>query len=207
MSKIIIAPMILILLFSGCMGSKVKDINYYLIELPANIYAGNGHSDPLSNDVCQIDQVDVYPAFSSTRIAFRKQSHEITYYAYHKWAVKPAETFTRLLQEQLERSSIFKLVSTRFWKIEPTYDVVTKIYQLEAVQDKQKQLHAHLNMEFMLVDHETQKQRIVHSADKTQRLEENNMNLFSKTVSHLYFLEMQQFSSKIIEMIQDESDN
>jgi ABC-type uncharacterized transport system auxiliary subunit len=204
--NIILIPAV-ILLLAGCRGQKVKDINYYIIETPKNVYWDDVNTEPLIEDVCQIDNVDVSPAFSSTKIAYRKQSHELTYYAYHKWAVKPGECFTRLLEEHLNHSHVFSHVATRFWKTQPTYDIKTRVYQLEAIQNDKKQLTAHLNIEFILIEHDTHKELIIHRADKQLPLEENSMNLFSKTISNIYFLEMQEFTAQIVEKLQNESGN
>jgi ABC-type uncharacterized transport system auxiliary subunit len=194
----------LALLFAlyGC-SRKAVIRKYYLIEIPKIPNSNVMESTPLTEASCEVLPLTISPAFATDRITARLETHELTYYVFHQWAVKPQDALFQLIESHLQDTQIFTSVSGRFWKLIPDYQLQTRVYQLEAIQDEDK-LTAHLNIDFALIDNILKQVAVFHYADKYQILERNNMNLFAEAVSELFYAEMQLFSGKIKAFIQNE---
>lgn len=187
-------------LFMGCMSQKQPTSKYYVIERPDNIGVSTSHDQPVIDGHCEVAPVDVYPAFASQSIARRKESHEIVYYSYHHWAVRPGESMTMLLEDYMNHASLFEGVSTRFWKISPAYKLETKVFRLEALPEN-KEMFAHLSLRFTLLNTRDNEKLVVHHADRKERLTRKDLNLYAKTVGELFHEELDRFSEKIMEKL------
>jgi ABC-type uncharacterized transport system auxiliary subunit len=179
---------------SGCSRRAVFN-KYYLIEIPLNPDLAAQKSSPLTNTACEILPVTISPAFGTERIAVRLHTHELTYYAHHQWAVKPEEALFQVIENHLQNTRLFSSVSGRYWKLIPDYQLLTRIYQLEVVQDDEK-LSAHLRIDFSLIENASREVAVFHFSDKYQVLDENSMNLFAATISDLFYQEVRLFSEK-----------
>jgi ABC-type uncharacterized transport system auxiliary subunit len=195
--------LILSLLILFACGSQKVITRYYVIEMDRDSVAWNDLStDPIVDQYCEIDQVEVYPAYASTQIANRSNNKELIYYANHQWAVRPAESFTRMVQDYFKHVPIFKNTSGRYWKIEPAYRIETTVYQLEVIQESNK-FTAHLDLEFVLKETEKGTVIIQHQADALETLAEKDLNLLAQAVGEIFSRELRSFSEKIISKIQE----
>jgi ABC-type uncharacterized transport system auxiliary subunit len=177
-------------------GRMSIPIKYYVIEPVTANNPVAGNKGFLINAICEIKPVEIFSAFASTRIAHRNESHEITYYGHHQWAVMPELELTKILEHALKHKNIFRTVSTRFWKVAPDYLLETTVYQLETIQER-KSLSARLNISFNLMDATTNEVVLTHAADRIEPLEQNNMNLFAAAISEIFENEINNLSLKI----------
>ena len=186
-----------LLILSSC-GSQKRMVNkYYVIEKPAESSEFEIEGIRQIDQYCEIIPVDVYPAFASQKVALRSGEYEIIYYSYHQWAVRPSESFTRIIQDYLNHIKLFKEVSTRFWRVTPEYVIKTTIYKLEVIQEGDN-LFAHLEMEFSLEQQENDKRVIQHKADRKELLPSKDLNLFAKSIGAMFYEELYRFSQKIL---------
>jgi ABC-type uncharacterized transport system auxiliary subunit len=189
-------------LLTGCMSQKQPTSKYYVIERPDSLKGSITQQQPVIDGYCEVAPVDVYPAFASQSIARRKESHEIVYYSYHHWAVRPGESMTMLLEDYMSQAAIFNGVSMRFWKISPAYKLETKVYRLEALPEK-KEMFAHLSLRFTLLNARDNEKLVVHHADRKEQLSRKDLNLYAKTVGELFHEELHRFSEKIRDQLGD----
>lgn len=189
-----------IFIVGGC-GSQKHTINrYYIIEKPDSISVPiSRQSSPLKGH-CEILPVDIYPAFASREIANRSSSHEIIYYKKHHWAIGPAKSLSLLLEDYLSHAGIFKGASSRSRITDSDFKLETIIYQLEIVQENED-LSAHLAMEFKLFDTTGNNLLLSHTADRMQKLQKKDLNLFAKTISKFFYEELNTFTQAIKEQI------
>jgi hypothetical protein len=96
----------------------------------------------------------------------------------------------------------FKRVANRFWHTPPTFTLHTTLHHIEVFQ-KEKALYAHLNIEFSLVETETDRVLLKHKADQERRLEQKDLNLMAKTISNLLSEELVKLTSLIEEELAD----
>ncbi|MGK7394324.1 MAG: ABC-type transport auxiliary lipoprotein family protein [Candidatus Cyclobacteriaceae bacterium M3_2C_046] len=186
---------LVVTVFHAC-GRKNIVRKYYVIESPELFDTTQALSKPNIDANCEIEKVNIYPAFSTTRIAYRSETHQLTYFSNHQWAVMPDDILTKVLEHYLQHHRLFSHSATRFWKINPEYRLETIVYQLEAVQQN-KTLAAHLNIEFRLIDDLTKDEVLIHHADRFHPLDKNDMNLFASAISQIYFDELNNLSNKI----------
>ena len=192
--------MFLIILY-GCGSQKVITTKYYVIEIDQDRISSVVNAVVSTIDKpCEIEDVEINPAYASTQIANRSGEKELTYYAYHQWAIRPAESFTRIMLDYFIHVPVFSNASPRFWKVDPVYRIETRIYHLEVIQ-KDNNFIAHLELEFAL--RETANNRIVvrHHADELKMLEQKDINLLATSFGNIFFSELNRFSGKIIREI------
>jgi len=187
---------------AACGATKENISRYYVIEIPDDFQIPGNAENPMLEGSCEIAPVEIYPAFASREIANRSGSHEIIYYQFHHWAVAPGETLTLLLENYMNRASVFNRASTRFWKTKPGFKLETTIYQLEVINEKDG-LSAHLALEFKLFRNPEEILLIRHEADRMQKLQEQDLNLFAETVGKLFHEELNKLSRAISERLPD----
>jgi ABC-type uncharacterized transport system auxiliary subunit len=187
-----------VLFIAGC-NSQRKIVNkYYLLEIPEKHESPTGNNQAPLDGFCEISPVEVYPAFSSPKIAIRSNSCEIQYYSYHYWAQRPEESFTFMLEDYYSHVALFKGVSTRYWRLDPTYKLFTTIYNLEIIE-QEKGATAHLELEFQLTNYSTKKILSKHRADLHQNMETKDLNLFAQAIAEMFYQELKKFSDKVIQ--------
>jgi ABC-type uncharacterized transport system auxiliary subunit len=203
MNKLIFLILPILACLWSCGSQKVIATKYYVIEIPIDsILKKYEKIPPKTEKYCEINEVDVNPAYSSIQIANRSNSRALTYYSYHHWAIRPSTSFTRLILDYFNHVPTFGNVSDRFWRVQPDFKLETTVYHLEVVQDKDI-FSAHLNLEFRLKNTETDKEILKHRADRHIILETRDLNLFASAVGEIFFQELEQLNEKIISVIKD----
>lgn len=203
MIRPLLIAFIITCILSGCGSQKVITTKYYVIEINDDSLEMDADTRiPLINQYCEIEPVDVYPAYASTQIANRSNLKEITYYANHQWAIRPAESFTRIILNYFMHKPIFKSASERFWRVDPVYKVETTVYHLEVVQENNI-FSAHLDLEFRLMESEGGIEILHYRADNKMVLKEKDINLLAAAVADIFYTELVKFSDKIVEEVPD----
>ncbi|RMD86264.1 MAG: hypothetical protein D6813_15160 [Calditrichaeota bacterium] len=192
------------LFLGGCLGRKEVFYKYYLVEFPTVRDSTLSKNYTNSKFSCEILPVEIHPAYSSTRIAVRMNSHELDYFAYHRWAVRPAELFVLTAENYLRESHLFASVSTQIRRRLPEFQVKIKIQQLEAIQ-QDKKFSAHLNLELQLLETTSGEILITEKSNSIQPLPENDLNLFASTISQIYLHTLNRFAEKISSYFQSTS--
>lgn len=196
MNKLFFISAFLITILFGCRQQQDISKRYYVIEIPAEQNIALKDTLVGINKYCEVKMVEISPPFATQRIAVRGSSHEIEYFRNHEWATRPAENFAAIITEFFDRYKVFKGASRRYWRIVPDYVFETTIYQLEIVENK-KDLSARLNVEFRLLDKQTNEVIIKHSVDRRMQLEENKINYFAAAVSEIFYQELINMTEKI----------
>lgn len=193
-AKLICAATI-VCLACGCTRTAVVQ-KYYLLEIPAALENDLPPPEPRFDHSCEIMAIELAPPFASNRIALRMRSHELTYYAYHKWAVRPDEILTPMVEQYLQNQGIFATASRRLWELNPHYRLQTRINRLEVIQDE-KSLAARLDLEFSFIDNASKRVLAYHAAGKTKTLPQKNLNQFAAAISDLFHDELKTVAQKI----------
>ena len=184
----------LIFILTAC-SEKSMLRRYYVLEFPVPADTLQEDSRQLKG-VCEILRVNVPPAYGQHRIAVRKQSHEIRYYQYHYWAVDPAQNLTVLLDDKIRQQRLFEHSASGNLKKVPNYQISTNVFKLEALDDDDN-FYAHLQMKITLFDYASQTDLVSHQFDRTEELEERDLNLLASALSRIYLQEIDQFTVKI----------
>ncbi len=186
---------------TGCLGRKAVRQEYYLLELPVYADSTQVQQDPISATSCEIAPVEIHPAFAGTRIALRTRTHELRYYAHHKWATQPGQTLTQLIETFFQRKRIFAFASSRVWQTTPEYMLQTEIRQLEVIEHGDV-LSAHLNLRFDFIENLSRRIVVTHTANKELLLGERDLNLFAAEISRVYHDQLKMLAQKITAYLQ-----
>jgi len=195
MRSILFILMSIVFIATSCMSEKTVIRKYYTLDLGNTNYPELKNSIPIPGKA-EIGLMSIDPVFEKNQIVNRSKSHEITYYMYHQWAVRPAEAIRGLVYEFLDENRVFGEVSTRYSRTVPDYIIDINVHNLEVVESKDEFL-AHLRMEMNLVKAENDSVMVSYRVDRSSPLSERDMNLFASEISSLLLEETGKFSSEI----------
>jgi ABC-type uncharacterized transport system auxiliary subunit len=189
-------------LFSVQCGKRAILRKYYLLyagELDKQELPVESANLPFSVD---IRDFRVSRAYNQTRIALRSQSHELNYYYYHHWAVRPSAAIADLVYSVIQKSGTFRRCS-RSYTYNPDYYITGQINQIERLQ-KGNKAFAHITADFILTDYRSELPAFKHHLERTVELQnDKSMNLFAQTISEIIRSETEIFIEKIAELLRD----
>jgi ABC-type uncharacterized transport system auxiliary subunit len=188
----------LLLLFTSCISEQSVTKKYYVIGMQDDQAALDTIGFETIKGSCEIEQVEINPVYESNQIVNRSDSHEVSYYKYHQWAVRPAMTVMELIKNYLDKNDIFQSVSTRYSRAVPDYRFGTSIHHIEVIENNDA-FSAHLKIEFKIIENSTNQVLLKHEADKTETLLKKDLNLFARTISDILLSELKAFTVKIEE--------
>lgn len=197
MKHIILFGLVTALFLAGCGSQKEAIKKFYVIESLNDSTLAVSDSLPKMNAWCEVNEVQVYPAFDTRRIVLRDESHQVRYFGNHEWAVSPADFLTPIIIDYLAGNKVFARVADRFWERNPDYRLQTTVFNLEVVSSKRKTFEAHLNLKFDLIDAKTDAILLTHNADRKSELKERDLNLLAAEISQIFNDELTSFSFQI----------
>lgn len=186
-----------IIMLISCMSEKTIIRKYYTLEIPEESSIVIPDTFKAIPGKCEIGRVDINPVYEKNQIVNRNKSNEITYYMYHQWAVRPDEAIREILHEYVQNKKLFENVSTRYTRSIPDYIFETSVNDLEIIEID-KSFSAHVNIEFLLLLNSSDSILVRHQADRTEPLEQKNINLFASEVSNILFEELEVFANLIM---------
>jgi ABC-type uncharacterized transport system auxiliary subunit len=196
MKTILLTSLGLMILVSGCMSEKALITRHYTIEWSDDRKEADGEDKSVIRGRCEIDPIQISPLYERMQIVNRSGSHEITYYKYHQWALRPSVAAMEVIRTYLEGANLFESVSTRYSRAIPDYRFSTTIRQLEVIESK-TQFQAHLHLEFRIIDNSDDRILVEHRADRTEPLAEKELNLFASTISDILVSELRAFEARV----------
>lgn len=193
----IILPVLLLFIMQGCFSEQSAINKYYTIEHPHEVSSDPVNADPTVDGICELMPIEIHSLYESNKIVNRSDSHEITYYKYHQWAVRPSVAIREMILHQLETANLFEGISTRYLSKIPDYTFVTILRSLEVLEEEEA-LSAHLDIEFRMKN-QAGEMLVNHTAMRTEKLMEKDMNLFAEKVSSMINEELELFISGLNE--------
>jgi ABC-type uncharacterized transport system auxiliary subunit len=135
------------LLLNGCFGS-VPDTKYYLLDYvptppPERLEAG---PYPYS---LRIREFSVAEAFRRNQIVYRKSAHELLFYNYELWAVKPEYLVTDMAFRHLREANLFERIARTAEDRAPDFILHGEVTAIEEYDNNEK-WYAHLAINFRL---------------------------------------------------------
>ncbi|RMF60557.1 MAG: hypothetical protein D6748_03820 [Calditrichaeota bacterium] len=191
-------PLILLVVLVGLtVGCTKKAIvrQYYVIDFPVKIDSTSS-LPPLTQKICEIVPVRVAPVYTTNKIALRTRSHELTYFLYHVWAVKPDKAITHLMEKFFQAQHLFKEISSYLWKTQPDYELRTRVDRLELSEQKGR-MFARVAMTLELYDLKTNQTVVYHVFDSSLPLQKKNINLFAAVVSSEIHHQLKEMATKM----------
>lgn len=133
----------LALLMAGCFA-KVNENSYYLLDYVPTPPAARLAKGPYAVDL-RIKDFDVAEAYRRNNIVYRQSPHELRFYSYELWAVKPEYLVTDMVYRHLESARLFRNVARTMEMEEPEYVLSGQVTALEEYDNKDE-WYAHLAM-------------------------------------------------------------
>jgi ABC-type uncharacterized transport system auxiliary subunit len=198
--KLVIVLFLVGLSFIGC-GRRAIIRKYYVLEAQSFIPSERlGIDHPFAYNV-DVRNFRVGPAFEQTRIAVRSASHELDYYFYHHWAIRPSTAIADMVFELVDRSGLFQQCF-RGYSYRPDFLISGHVYSLERVRDESGDA-AHLNVLVELVDVKSEQSVVRHEFDRTVKLTTGgSMNEFARIISDIMLQETEQFIHRATDFLQ-----
>jgi len=185
-------------LLAGCFGSKKQlETSYYLIEFVSS--RSNPkliRETPIPYKV-QVLNFKIPRSYDSIRIIARYSSHQIDYFRYSLWAVRPYVAVADLLVQQINTYHIFKDCQREFLDERPNYEISGEVSQIERFESASYSA-AHLKMEYVLYDFDTRDILLRHKFDREVAVPAGNMSIFAKAVSDMVQEESETFLVDVV---------
>ena len=186
-----------IILTCGC-TRQVLVTSYYLLE-----YASSPNQEHLKLDTpiplrVQVRNFKIPRSYDSIRIIARFSTHQINYYRYSLWAVRPQVAVADLLVQHINAYDLFKDCQREFLEERPEYEITGEIAQIERF-DSEQYSAAHLKMSFDFYDYESKDKVVTHTFEREVPLPSDNMTMFAKVMSDIIREETENFLLKIVE--------
>jgi ABC-type uncharacterized transport system auxiliary subunit len=189
---------ILLLVFGLIMmqcGKRAMIRKYYLIEIPAEPMTVQADSLGFPAHV-DVRDFQISKAIDQTRIALRSDSHELNYYFYHHWAVRPSAGIPDMIYNVISKKHCFSRL-VRGFSSHPDYLITGYIYHLE--RDETDRVKAHVAADFKLIDTQSGFTQVIHSFDRMETYKHpDNMNAFAATVSEVLYQEIIIFTEQLV---------
>ncbi len=186
------------LIAGGCLPRRSVPARYYILEYPAGLEVTIDPEEGPVRQSCLVNTVDIHPAYSTNQIAIKEDSHEIRYFAFNQWAVRPEQSFTALVVDFLNDYNIFQSVYSRpTLLIEPDYILETTIQHLVLTEEDNNHL-ARLSINYRLRDNKNDEVVLNHKVDRKQVIEAKNLNLFAAAISTIFIEELEEFTKSIL---------
>ncbi|MFC2150573.1 ABC-type transport auxiliary lipoprotein family protein [Calditrichota bacterium] len=188
---------IAILVLAGC-TRHVLQTSYYLLEYqPRQNIKKLIVKKPLPYSV-EVRSFKIPRSYDSIRIIARYSSHQIDYYRYSLWAVRPQIAIADLIMQHVNTYKLFKSCQREFLEERPQYEITGEIQQIERY-DNEGFSAAHLKARIDFIDYETNELIVSHEFDRELKIPPENMTIFAKAVSDMISDETNQFLEKVVD--------
>ncbi len=184
-------------MLAGC-AKQALETSYYLIEFASN--PSNPklvRPEPIPYRV-QVLNFKIPRSYDSIRMIARFSSHQINYYRYSLWAVRPQIAVADLIVQQVNAYRIFKDCQREFLDERPDFEITGEVSQIERFESE-KYNAAHLKMEFDLYNYSSKDIILTHNFDREVPIPFGNMTIFAKAVSDIVAEESENFLVKVID--------
>lgn len=148
-----ISAIVIAVLLGGCFA-KVRDTRYYLLDYVPTVSRERQARGPHPWRV-RIREFSVAEAYRRNQIVYRQSAHQLRFYNFELWAVKPEHLITDMVFRHMRDAHVFEHV-TRLIEQEPPHFVLSG--EVTAIEefDNRNQWYAHLAMNMELLDSRTQ---------------------------------------------------
>ena len=194
-----ILPTLIILITGIILACSPKSLQrkFYLLDYPGNPSdAALVRTVPFPVKV-QVQNLKLPRTYDRTNIVVRFSSHQIDYYRYRHWAIKPQIMISDLINEQLQGYNLFSKCEREYLDENPDYEILGNIDAIEKFSNPQF-VAGHLAMTFYLRRSEDFELVARHQFDREIEFGNDDMAFFAKSLSDALREEVDRFIPAII---------
>jgi len=188
--------LLILLTVAGCTSQAVFTTYYLLDYYPSAKNSDLILDEPLPYKT-QVLNFKIPRSFDSIRIIARFSSHQINYYRYSLWAVRPQVAVADLVAQHINAYDMFQKCQREFLEDIPDYEITGEIFQIELFESEAYSA-AHLKMAFELYDRNKAEILVRHAFDREYPIPAQNMTIFAKALSDIINEETEIFLSKVV---------
>jgi ABC-type uncharacterized transport system auxiliary subunit len=185
------------LLLAGCARDTLVTRYYLLDYQPDPVNPKLILSQPFPYRV-QVLNFKIPRSYDSIRIIARYSSHQINYYRYSLWAVRPQMAIADLLMQHINAYQLFKDCEREFLEERPDYEITGEVQQVERYES-QGYTAAHLKMTFDLYDYNSANKVVTHEFDREVPIAQEEMTIFAKVISDIIDQETENFLVDVVD--------
>ncbi|MDB9744107.1 ABC-type transport auxiliary lipoprotein family protein [Fibrobacterales bacterium] len=134
-------------LLSGCFSGKVTETRYYLLSYIPEV--DNIKRDKPLPIRLRIREFDIAEAYRRSELIYRQSAHELQFYNYQRWAIKPERLVTEALLKHIKAANIFEEVNSDIGESDPDY-ILDGVVQAIEEYDNNEKWYAHLELDLKL---------------------------------------------------------
>ncbi len=184
----------------GC-ARQTLVTSYFLIEYQPTVTNPRLQLDePLPYRV-QVRNFKIPRSYDSIRIIARFSSHQINYYRYSLWAVRPQIALADLLSQHINAYRMFRDCQREYLEERPDLEITGEIYQIERFESEQYTA-AHLRMAINLYDYNSNDRLVSYDFDREVPIPTGSMTIFAKVISDIVAEETENFLVKVLDHFQ-----
>lgn len=184
------------MLWTGC-ASKVMQRKYFLLEYPPVLKdSALSVEQPLKFKV-QVHNMKLPRTYDRINIVVRYSSHQIDYYRYSLWAIRPQILVSDLIAKHFQEYKLFLKTEREYLDEKPDYEIIGYINAIEKFENE-LYTAAHLSMVLYLRRSDDFALVVKHEFDRTEELPTYEMSLFAKRLSDILREECDNFIRKVI---------
>lgn len=184
---------------AGC-ARQALVTNYYLLEYQPNPVDRRLILDKPFPYRVLVQNFKIPRAYDSIRIIARHSSHQINYYRFSLWAVRPQLAVADNLVQHINAYRLFKDCRREYLEERPDYEITGEILQIERFESE-LYTAAHLKMNFVLYDYGTGDKLVQHDFDREVPLPSGDVTLFAKALSDLLAEEAENFLAAVVKRL------
>ena len=196
-NRYILTALLLTILTAGCTRQMLVT-SYYLLEYqPSQKNELLQLDSPIPSRI-QVMNFKIPRSYDSIRIIARFSSHQINYYRYNLWAVRPQVAVADMLVQHINAYHLFKDCQREYLEERPDYEITGEINQIERF-DSEEYSAAHLKMRLDFYEYDSKERVVTHQFDREVPIPTESMTIFAKAVSDIVEQETENFLVKVVE--------
>lgn len=157
----------------SCSMGQIQVKNYYIISYNPSSTVPVVSKRPYPYSV-QIGRFEVQRIFNRQNILYRFSPHQIQYYEFHHWAVRPDYMITDMVFRHIEASGLTNRVGIDFFETRPYFRIEGMVEALEKL-DAGDLFFAHLAMTFKMLRVDDGTQVWEYSFDQRKQIYQEEM--------------------------------
>lgn len=168
--------------------------SYFLIEYPERLAepSDTAVAVPGFGTNVFIASVEVHPAYGSHQIVIREDTHQINFFSFNEWAIRPSQSLQLITDRYLREASWFNRVVSSPSDALQGHSLVVRIHQMELVHQSRR-FFTSMRYEFELTDRRSG--HVVQSGmlESSRPLADKDLNLFAASIGELYLKDLENF--------------
>ncbi|MBN2090502.1 membrane integrity-associated transporter subunit PqiC [candidate division KSB1 bacterium] len=189
---LILVPM----MFFACAQMQIQR-KYYLLDYPGVAQDSLMFNKPPFPYKLQVQTMKLNRTYDRTNIVVRFSAHQIDYYRYSLWAIKPQIIISDLINQQIQANRIFIKCEREFLDENPDYEVIGYINSIERFHNEAFNA-AHLAMTLNLRRSDDFEIILKHQFDRQEELSNPDMTYFAKKMGDILREEVDKFLPLIV---------